>query len=167
MINRASLMGKENILFCTLSVVIILLTLPTNSQAATKNKNSNTYAMGAFHAGAIDVSFGSKSSVDAQNFNKGQANDVQNTCGLVNSGDGSPDNSMKSALASAHDVGGRGGASGRVSNLSFLKPGTSDNETKGKFCLYKDASGGYWSIERASVGDLPQCKYWRHGLFEK
>ena len=37
--------------------------------------------------------------------------------------------------------------------LSFLKPGVSDDETKGKFCLYKDAAGGYWSIERGTVGN--------------
>ena len=62
---------------------------------------------------------------------------------VLNSGDGSPVNNLKSALASAHDVGGRGGASGRISTLSFLRPGVSDQETKGKFCLYKDSGGGY------------------------
>ena len=121
--------------------------------ATAYNPYSKTYARGAYHAGAIDVSFGTKPDLNAQAFDMGKAVDVPGACGLIKSaGDPLGLNELKSTPASAHDVGGKGGASGQVSSLSFLQTGASDQETKGKFCLIKDASGGYWALERDLVG---------------
>ena len=133
--------------------LMVLLTCGT-ALAAKKNKYSNTFAHGGYYAGDVDISFGTKRTVDAQNFDKGQAIGVAKFCGRVRTGGKEPAalNAMTSSPASAHNLNGPGGPAGRVSSLTFLSPGAQGKASTGKFCLYKDAAGGFWSLERAAVG---------------
>ena len=50
------------LLIYTVCVAIYSPMLLVDVKASTQNKNSKTYANGEYYAGAVDVSFGSKSS---------------------------------------------------------------------------------------------------------